>query len=305
MGFPAAGTEAEFDALTRESLLPSVRELLGVLGHGEEVVPFEDGSLPVYAVGEKLVLKLFPPVHLGELATETGVLQAVHGRLPIPTPGVEQAGEHEGWGYVLMERLPGQTLSAAWPRLSTEDRRSLAPRLGEALAALHTVEAPPGIGPASWPDFLAGQRENVLERHRATKLDEAWVEQIPGFLDSVDLGDPRPVLLHTEFMRDHIMVTEDDGRWRISGLFDFEPAMRGAAEYDFVGVGLFVSGGDKAFLGDLLRGYGSTPDKAFERRCLAYGLLHVYSNLRWWLSLLPSPPTPTLDALAATWWAHS
>ncbi|SDY83378.1 hygromycin-B 7''-O-kinase [Amycolatopsis xylanica] len=307
MVFPAAGTEAEFDALTRESLLPPVRELLGKLGHGgEDVVPFEDGSLPVYAVGDKLVLKLFPPVHLGELPTESGVLRAVHGRLPIPTPAVESAGEHDGWGHVLMERLPGETLSAVWPRLSTEDRRSLAPRLGEALAALHAVEAPPGLGPASWPDFLAEQRKNVLDHHCATKLDEAWIEQIPGFLDGVDLGDPAPVLLHTEFMRDHIMVTGHDGHWRLSGLFDFEPAMRGAPEYDFVGAGLFVSGGDSAFLRELLLGYGVTGlDEAFSRRCLAYGLLHVYSNLRWWLSMLPAPPLPTLDALAAAWWGHS
>lgn len=114
------------------------------------------------------------------------------------------------------------------------------------------------------------------------------------------------MLLHTEFMRDHIMVTEDDGRWRISGLFDFEPAMRGAAGYDFVDAGLFVSGGDSGFLRDLLLGYGLTDlGEAFSRRCLAYGLLHVYSNLSWWLSLLPSPPQPTLDALAATWWGHS
>lgn len=97
-------------------------------------------------------------MHLDELPTETFVLQAVHGRLPIPTPGVEQAGEHEGWGYVLMERLVGEPLSAACPRLSTEDRRYLAPRLGEALASLHAVETPPELDPASWPDFLAKQK---------------------------------------------------------------------------------------------------------------------------------------------------
>jgi hygromycin-B 7''-O-kinase len=126
------------------------------------------------------------------------------------------------------------------------------------------------------------------------------VAQIPAFLDAVDLGSPRPVPLHTEFMRDHVMVDLDSPR--ITGLFDLEPAMRGAAEYDFASTGLFVSGGDNDFLGGLLRGYGAEPDDGFPRRCLAYALLHVYSNFRWYLDVLPAPPEPTLDALAETWW---
>ncbi|MEV6906605.1 hypothetical protein [Amycolatopsis sp. NPDC051071] len=94
----------------------------------------------------------------------------------------------------------------------------------------------------------------------------------------------------------------DGERLRLAGLFDFEPAMRGAAEYDFVAVGLFVSGGDKDFLRRLLSGYGVTPDEEFSRRCLAYALLHVYSNFTWYLRVLPAPEEPTLESLARAWW---
>jgi hygromycin-B 7''-O-kinase len=86
---------------------------------------------------------------------------------------------------------------------------------------------------------------------------------------------------------------------------DFEPAMRGAREYEFAAVGLFVSRGDTAFLRRLLRAYGYRPhqlDDALARRLLAYALLHRYSDLRWYLEQLPAPPVPTLDALAANWW---
>lgn len=301
--FPPAGTEAEFDALTRQDLLPAVTSLTGSLGLGE-VVPFTDGSLPVYAVGDDLVLKLFPPVHLDELPTERTMLEVLHGKLPIPTPGVERAGEQDGWGYVLMDRLPGETLKNAWPRLSTEDKARLAPELGEALAALHSLHDPrlDVLGPPNWADFLAEQRANIVEHHRKRGLDESWIAQIPAFLDSVDLGAPPVVPLHTEFMRDHLMVAHDGDRWRLTGLFDFEPAMRGAAEYDFVAVGLFVSGGDADFLRRLLAGYGVTPDEHFARRCLAYALLHVYSNFTWYLRVLPAPAEPTLESLSQAWW---
>ncbi|HET6290724.1 MAG TPA: aminoglycoside phosphotransferase family protein, partial [Amycolatopsis sp.] len=260
--FPPAGTEAEFDDLTRQDLLPAVTSLTDSLGLGE-VVPFTEGSLPVYAVGDDLVLKLFPPVHLGELPTERTMLEVLHGKLPIPTPAVHDVGERDGWGYVLMERLRGGTLKDAWPKLSTEDKRLLAPELGEALAALHSLHDPrlAVLAPPDWATFVAGQRAKVVERHRRTGLDESWIARIPAFLDSVDLGDPPAVPLHTEFMRDHLMVVHDGERPRLTGLFDFEPAMRGAAEYDFVAVGLFVSGGDKDFLRRLLAGYGTAPDE--------------------------------------------
>lgn len=292
MTFPPAATEAEFDALGRESLLPAVTTLLG----REDVVPFAEGSLPVYAVGDDLVLKLYPPVHRDEITTERTMLEVLPGILP--APALEKAGERDGWGYLLMRRLPGRTLKEAWPSLSTEERRRLMPELGELLATLHAVDDPrlAALAPADWTEFVAAQRGKVVEHHRRTKLDEAWVARIPAFLDSVDLGTPPVVPLHTEFMRDHVMLSPDG---RVTGLFDWEPAMRGAAEYDFVAAGLFVSSGDADLLGRLLDGYGQPIDP---RRCLAYALLHVYSNFRWYFEVMPPPPEPTWEALATAWW---
>lgn len=286
--FPSAATEAEF---SRAALLPAVTTLLG----RDDVVPFTEGSLPVYAVGDDLVLKLYPPLHLAESTTERTVLEVLHGTLP--TPAVKDAGERDGWGWLLMERLPGRTLAETWPELSTEDRGRLVRELGELLAALHAVDDPrlAVLDPADWAEFVAAQRAKVVEHHRKTDLDDTWIAQIPAFLDAVDLGTPPVVPLHTEFMREHVMVA--DGR--ITGVFDFEPAMRGAAEYDFVAVGLFVSRGDSDLLRRFLDGYGQPIDP---RRCLAYALLHVYSNFPWYFDVLPAPPEPTLDALATAWW---
>ncbi|MFD2469908.1 aminoglycoside phosphotransferase family protein [Amycolatopsis silviterrae] len=305
--FPPAATAAEFDELTREGLLPAARDLLRTLGEPGEPVPFADGSLPVYAVGEQLVLKLYPPLYLDELATERTMLEVLHGKLPIPTPGVVHAGTRDGWGYVVMERLPGRTLKQVWPELSTADRLALAPEIGEALSTLHSVRDPAlsVLGPPDWAAFLAGQREKLVEHHRKTTLDEHWLAQLPEFLRTVDLGTPETAPLHTEVMRDHLMVARDGDNWRLTGLFDFEPAMRGAPEYEFAAAGLFVSGGDATVFRRLLLAYGYRPADLgpdFSRRCLAYALLHVYSNFRWYLDVLPAPPEPTFVSLAQAWW---
>ncbi|RZQ64690.1 phosphotransferase family protein [Amycolatopsis suaedae] len=298
---PYADTPEEFESLRAEQLEPGVAAILGHTGFTR----FPEGSLPVYAVGDDLVLKLYPPPFHDELSTESSALRAVEGKLPVPTPAVVRTGTLEGWGHLLMSRLSGVSLTEAWPRLTDADRADVATQLGSALAALHQVPAP-SLEPPDWAEFLTRQRESAVDRQRRAGLAEEWLDQIPGFLDGVDLGDPAPVLLHTEVMRDHVLVERAGDRWRLSGLFDFEPAMRGAAEYEFAAVGLFTAMGDPAFLRGLLLSYGYSPgelDHDFSRRCLAYTLLHVYSNLKWYLKILPAPAEPTLDALATAWFS--
>ncbi|WP_307849766.1 phosphotransferase [Qaidamihabitans albus] len=196
-----------------------------------------------------------------------------------------------------------------WPRLAPADRVELAQAPGRTIAALHATSPRHlnGVPATDWTEFVAAQRARAADRQRAHGLDENWAGQIPSFLDGfgdVELACQRPVLLHTEFMREHLLVTRTASGWELSGLFDFEPAMLGAPEYEFAAVGLFVSGGDAGFLRELLLAYGYRPDQlgdGLARRLLAYTLLHRYSNLPWYLRELPAPPRPSLDAPATRW----
>ncbi|PRX48259.1 hygromycin-B 7''-O-kinase [Prauserella shujinwangii] len=271
---------------------------------------FPDGSLPVYAAGEHLALKLYPPEDAAEADTETTVLRVLERRLSVPTPAIVDTGAHEGWRYVLMRRLSGEHLDDVWPRLSATERLELAGRLGAVLAELHAVTDPAiaTLGPRDWSTFVAAQRASAADRQRELGLGEDWLARIPGFLARVDLGTPPRVLLHTEFLREHLLLTHDGTRWTVTGLLDFEPAMRGAAEYEFVAVGIHLAGGDRAFLRRLLLSYGySSGDlgEALAHRLLAYTLLHRYGNLRGYLERLPAPPRPTLEALSVTWFGAS
>lgn len=292
MSFPPAVTEEQFEALDDDALRPGVEALCGYLGISGDVERFADGSLPVYAVGVGHVVKLFPQVHLDEVATERDVLEAVQGRLPVPTPGLSAAGEFGGWGYVLMERLRGASLKDVWPELDASARQDVSRQVGEALAALHAI-TPPSLGPADWDEFVRTRRQGCVERQRKRGLDPRWLEQIPDFLDSVDLGQPDLVLAHTEVMSAHLLI--DDGR--LTGLFDFEPAMHAAREYEFVATGVFLTRGERRANQALYDGYGRTVDP---RKVLAYTLLHVYSNVAWYLREVPTGAT-TPDELADHW----
>jgi hygromycin-B 7''-O-kinase len=312
--FPPAPDAAAYDALHRDDALLArgVQEIARRHGLAPDgAARFPDGSLPVYAVGPAHVLKLYPPCYAHERAIERAGLEAVDGRLGIPTPRVEATGAVDGWRYVLMSRLHGENLAQAWPRIATADRERLMEALGRALAALHAVDASGHDVPRpSWPAFVAEQTETATARQRARGLDDRWVDQIPEFLASVALPSDSPSeLLHTEIMREHLLVRETGEGWALSGLFDFEPSMQGAADYEFASVGIFTTCGEPSLLRRLLLAYGKPADELgddLSRRFLAYALLHRYSNLPWYLRRLPPPPSArSLSDLATAWWPLS
>jgi hygromycin-B 7''-O-kinase len=309
---PPAATEEAFAKVGGDeaALRPGVERLCRTLGvDAAGLTRYAAGSRPVYAVGD-LVLKLFPPVATWpDYRIEAELLPALPGRLPTATPRVHAAGEQDGWGYILMSRLPGLPLGGVWDRVPAADRDRLAGDLGETIAALHRVPPPEIAGwwPDDWPAFVARQRAEVAGEQLGLGLPAAWADQIPGFLDEVAPPIRPPALLHTEVMREHLLVSQDaGGAWRLSGLIDFEPAMRGDPEYEWGAVAVFVSEGDGAFLARTLTAYGyprDQLDRALRRRLLAWLLLHRYSNLAWYLRRMPTPDGPTLDALADRWFA--
>jgi len=314
MLLPQADDETGWDALCSDDaqLSAGVEALCARHGlGGQPARRYASGSLPVYAVGDGHVLKLFPPTGAAHAATEARVMTRLFGALPIPTPRVVADDTQDGWHGLLMTQLRGERLVDVWPQLSQADRDGLADVLGQAVAALHQLDtASLGDIEPHWQTFVPAQRSSAVERQRKHRLDAFWLEQLPGFLDRwmPPIG-ARRVLLHTELMREHLLAQPDrNGRWALSGLFDFEPAMIGAPEYDFASFGLFVACGDGRFLRRSLLAYGYRPaelDAALQHRLMAHAILHRYSNLRWYLERLPATGAVTLEQLATRWWPLS
>jgi hygromycin-B 7''-O-kinase len=304
---PAAATREQFGAIRRDEValqpvLAAVCARCGVVAG--DAKRYTDGSLPVYAFEER-VLKIYPPCFPGEADVERAALELVAGRLVIPTPRVEAYGEVDGWQYVLMTRLRGQSLAHRWPQIAPHNRVHMMHILGEALRTMHGLPAGQlSVPPASWSDFIAEQRATARARQDQHGLPTAWLEQIDDFLARTPLVAGGQSLLHTEIMREHLLVERRDDGWALCGFFDFE-AMRGNAEYDFASLGVFVTGGDRALLREVLLAYGIAPsacDAARSQRFLAYALLHRYSKLPWYFERIPvAADVTTLDALAEAW----
>jgi hygromycin-B 7''-O-kinase len=312
--FPRVDDEATFHAEIRADDRALRRGVDAICARhdlgGAGVTRFPTGSVPVYAIGQTRVLKLFPPHDREHFEIERSVLSALPATLPLRAPALETSGTLDDWSYVLMERLAGHPLSEVWSKIPPTERPALFETIGAGLAALHAiqVDAIPAVR-TDWSGFITRQRTQCVERQRAHHLGAEWLDQIADFLDRTSLPTPaRLALLHTEVMREHILAAPTPTGWKLTGIVDFEPAMSGAPEYELASVGVFTTCATP-LLRPLLLAYGYAPhelDAALQQRLCAYALLHRYSKLSWYLDRVPPPRgVTTLRDLAAHWWSFA
>ena len=93
-------TDQEWQAVVfdEEIVRPAAADLaarLGLAGAGLRRYP--GGSRPVYAAGDRLVLKLYPTVSAPDSVTEARVLEYLSGKLPVATPELVAHGEYREW----------------------------------------------------------------------------------------------------------------------------------------------------------------------------------------------------------------
>jgi hygromycin-B 7''-O-kinase len=266
-------------------------------------VRITEGTALVFALGDRAILKIFSPEDTEFFQTEAEFLSRIHGKLPISTPELIFSGWWESCPYIIMERLRGVPLKSIWDSLPQAEKIDLMDQLGRAVRALHDLTIEP-FHSLDWHGFIDQQRQNLIVNHRNFGLAQNWIDQLAGYVDSVnvDFHDPAQMVpLHTELMQEHIFVQRNGNRWMLAGLIDFEPSMIGHREYEFCAVGLFLTQGDKNLFRTFLAAYGYT-EFDVRRRIMIFLLLHRYCNLNWFFTLLPEPMT-TVDQLAQFWFS--
>jgi hygromycin-B 7''-O-kinase len=152
--------------------VPAVEELC--TGHGlapDAIVPFHDGSNLVASVGGTHVVKIFPAFHRHQWESERRVLPRFFGALPVPVPELVAEGERDdGYTYVIITLLRGESLETAWPRRTLEERASLLSQIGEAMRVAHALPVSNLADlPPPWEEFLP--RHVSVGRARNTRFD--------------------------------------------------------------------------------------------------------------------------------------
>lgn len=286
---PLITTEADLDAFREEPHRwgPTLGALATSLGLGGEPIADLGGGNLVVSVGERHVLKLAPPVFARELVGEREALALVGGALPVPCPRLFAHGEHDGWAYLLMERLPGRTARERWAEIPHAGRLSLVRQVGEALRCLHALPLPSSgpLAPA-WQAYAGEHGAACVERQRRWGVPEGVLADLPALLGRTPyLETPREALIHADLTSLNLLVDEDASRpggWGVSGIIDFGDALGGAPLFDLAAPALLLGRGEAPLLAALLDGYGVPPsarDGALRDLFTAYAALHPFNPL--------------------------
>ncbi|MFC1705945.1 phosphotransferase family protein [Planctomycetota bacterium] len=298
---PKVSDDEGFEALRPDPTVwtPAIEALAARHGLSGTVRMLAEGSCVLAEVGGRWIVKLFDPWSPERCATEQRALSWLAGvELPATTPELVAHDDLEGWSYLVMTRLPGCSMDAAWPHLGHHDRARLAQQLGEFAAALHRLPLPADGIDADWPAFVERQKRGCLARHRVHgALPDTALDALAEFIDRTDLTDNRQVFLHTELTSGNALIERRGDGWALSGVVDFEPAAIGAPEYELPGIAIFVARGNAEVLRAALRGYGVEADVELARRLTAWTLLHRYSHMGFFLRVAGLPTPNTLDEL--------
>jgi hygromycin-B 7''-O-kinase len=277
------------------------------------------GTNPVFIVNGTVVVKLFTDLFGGPLSapTELACYQLLTHDPAFPAPSLLAHGElfADGWPwpYVVTSVMPGMSLGEAGDHANPDDRRAAAAFLGRALRRLHDIPlGPDGPLAGTWDRFaafLTQQRQQVVDRYGSKDLlSQSLGNQLNTILPSaeelIDRTD-RPLLIHADLNRDHLLGTVEPGGWRPTGIIDFGDAMMGSFFYELqaLHIGLFRCEGE--LLRIFLNAYNPPAPllRDLPRRATAMMLLHRFDMLETALQAVPAiREAQTLDALAALVW---
>lgn len=251
-----------------------VQTIAASLGHGR-VAQMSDGTVLVALLGDSHVLKLYPPFLRDHFDFECAALAVVDGRLTVPTPRLVRCGQHQGWPWLLMTQLIGESLTSIWRDLSEPQKCALLSSLGALTAEVHAL---PVGGLAhhapAWPDFLTRQRQRCHARQLSTGLAPHLLTQLDDFIQGPLPAGPN-VILTGEYTPMNLLVQ----RGRLSGMFDFGDGLVGPREYDWLGPLAFLAAGHAGRCKAFFDGCGVAPDRAQRLALMRLLLLHRYSNL--------------------------
>jgi hygromycin-B 7''-O-kinase len=166
------------------------------------------------------------------LAHEARVLRLLPSDIPHARVVAHRRMGRRAW--LVLERVPGITLAAAWRALGRRERALAARQLGEALRALHQVSVPADLRNPWLEDALApgGPRRDAYhappDRYRdllesadaVPGVDRGVLREVGAFIaERLDAFPPEPeALVHADVHFGNVLW--DGGR--ISALLDFE-----------------------------------------------------------------------------------
>lgn len=246
------------------------------------LVRAEHGESIVFLVDENFVIKIYIPTK-HQIEREKLALTVAETSLKIPE--IAASGEIENYKYLVTTQIKGKLVTRGmWLKLNKAEQIPLLEQLADGLRQLHDSDK--SKVNFDWENFIAHQAETCYERQKKCQVNEKVLAEIPDYLkENLQLLNEKTneVFLHGDVHFGNLRCEKQNGKWRISGLFDFADSLKGFHEYDFIAVGLLMIQGQGALQREFFRAYGyadSDINENLRKRLMLLTMFYEWSDLK-------------------------
>jgi hygromycin-B 7''-O-kinase len=274
------------------------------------------GTNAVYMVDRAYVVKVYAPFCHEDYELECDLYPVLERDPQIPAPGLLARGIWEDrieWPYIVMDYMPGRPIGEVWDGIPPSNRVEIAAHLGRILRHLHSTPldsfAALDSSGREWRRFVHLRKaEFVQQFHQEAALSPQVIDQCAAWLNSAweDVQSERLVLLNGDVTQDHVLVEQQGGAWRISGLIDFADALIGQVEYEWIALWFGALDRDAEAMRACMAAYDPSIvlDGNWARWAMAFTLLHEFSagTIRWVLERIGYPLVDSVEELGDLLW---
>ncbi len=242
----------------------------------------EHGESIVFLVDDKFIVKIYIPTK-HQIEREKLALTVAKTSLKIPE--IVASGEIENYKYLATTQIRGELVTRRmWLELEEKEQIPLLEQLAAGLRQLHTSDKSK-IG-FDWKNFVAHQAATCFERQKKCQVNEKVLAEIPVYLQNylhLLTEQTVEVFLHGDVHFGNLRCQKQNGKWRISGLFDFADSLKGFHEYDFIAVGVLMIQGQGDLQKEFFRAYGYADaeiNEELRKRLMLLTMFYEWSDLR-------------------------
>lgn len=254
----------------------------------------EGVSNPAYLINDKIVLRIKKDSRDFKFEKEKFLFGLLKKKTDLPVPTVidlDNSKKIVPYAYILLEKLPGELLKKAFPKLSHNQKKKLAFELGLSLAKVHSIHFK-NVGhflpdklvkDISWSKFVWGIYTDSLRSIKKGKLlDKDLIKRIELFIkQNKNLLDTKfkPSLIHSDYNEGNILVYNG----KISGIFDMEWSYSGHTEFELSAMHLKLMRTISPYEEDFFRGYESKVKRRKDHQKFEsfYGIIFWMSIISW------------------------
>jgi aminoglycoside phosphotransferase (APT) family kinase protein len=265
------------------------------LGAVKTMRVLEEGlSNPAYVINDSVVLRVRKDANKGKFEKERFLFNLLRKKTDLPVPKVidlDSSKKIIPHDYILLEKLPGESLKKCSSRLSDRQKKRLAYELGLSLAKIHSIrfktvgrfKPDKLVKEKEWKGFVWGVYTDSLKKiEKGNFLDAGLIKRIRSFVKGrKELLDVRfrPSLIHSDYNAGNILLHKG----KISGIFDMEWSYSGHTEYELSAINIKLMKRISPYQKDFFKGYESKIKrrKDHEKFESFYGIIYWMSIICW------------------------